>query len=195
MVDRRIEKGAETRERLVEVGRALFGERGYEATSIDSILAEAGVAKGALYHHFADKRELFDAVFDRAVAEYAGQVAAAASEAPGPLASLRQGCVAWLELARDPAIQRIAILDPPTAVGWARAREIDERHVLGGVRASLLQLAVEGRVPADQVDALAHMVLASVNEAALLIARADDEDAAFVAGRAAVDTMLTRLAG
>jgi AcrR family transcriptional regulator len=195
VVDRRIEKGKATRGRLLDTGRRLFGERGYEATSIDAILSEAGVAKGALYHHFADKQQLFDAVLDRTLAEIAGRIAEVAGAGDDALANLRAGCHAWLEMALDPAIQRIAILDPPAAVGWARGRELDERHALGGVRAALLRLADEGRVPAGEVDALAHMVLAAVNEAALLIVRADDQEAALAAGRAAVDTLLARLAG
>jgi AcrR family transcriptional regulator len=194
-MDRRIEKGRATRARLLDSGRRLFGERGYEATSIDAILGDAGVAKGALYHHFEDKQQLFDAVLDRTLAEIAGHVADVAGAGYDALANLRAGCDAWLEMALDPAIQRIAILDPPAAVGWARGRELDELHALGGVRTALQQLAAEGRLPAGQVDALAHMVLAAVNEAALLIVRADDQEQALVAGRAAVDTLLARLAG
>src|SRR5215210_7090895 len=136
MVDRRIEKGRATRARLLDSGRRLFGERGYEATSIDAILGEAGVAKGALYHHFEDKQQLFDAVLDRTLAEIAGHIADVAGSGDDALASLRAGCHAWLEMALDPAIQRIAIVDPPAAVGWARGRELDERHALGGVRAA-----------------------------------------------------------
>ena len=195
MVDQRIEKGRATRARLLDAGRRLFGERGYEATSIGAILGEAGVAKGALYHHFEDKQQLFDAVLDRTLAEIAGEVAESARAGEDGLARLRTGCRKWLELALDPAIQRIAILDPPGAVGWERGRELDELHVLGGVRTSLLELAGEARLPAGQIDALAHMVLASVNEAALLIARSDDPEAARAAGQAAVDTLLDRLAG
>jgi AcrR family transcriptional regulator len=195
MTDRRIERGRATRGRLLAAGRRLFGERGYEATSIEAILGEAGVAKGALYHHFADKRQLFDAVLDATLAEIAGRIADVTRAGDDALENLRAGCHAWLEMALDPAIQRIAILDPPAAVGWARGRELDELHALGGVRAALRQLAAEGRLPPDQVDALAHMVLAAVNEAALMIVRADDQAEALVAGRAAVDTLLGRLAG
>ncbi len=172
----------------------LFGERGYEATSVEALLEEAGVAKGALYHHFAGKQQLFDVVLDRTVAEIAARVVEAARGQTDALASLRAGCGAWLELARDPEIQRIVILDPAAAVGWERGRELDD-HFLGGVRTSLRRLADDGRVPLDHVDALAHMLLAAVNEAALLIARADDPEASFVAARGAVDTLLNRLAG
>ena len=191
--DGRVERGRETRERLVRAGRKLFGERGYEATSIEAILTAAGVARGALYHHFATKEALFDAVLDTLVAEIAAAAAVAARKASDPVDSLRRGCSAWLRMALDPAVQRIALVDAPSVVGWSRWRELDEVHTLGGLRANLQALAAEGRLPEAQVDLLAHMVLASVNEAALMIARADDPKKALRAGQAAVDTLLDRL--
>lgn len=192
-MDLRIERGRTTRDRLIAAATELFGEHGYEGTSIGAVLEAAGVARGALYHHFPSKEALFDAVLDRVVAEIAATVADAARAAEDPVESLRAGCDAWLRLALDPAVQRIALLDPPAVVGWTRWRELDEQYTLGGLRVSLTRVAEEGWLPHEDVDLLAHMVLASVNEAALLIARADDPEAALASGRAAVDTLLTRL--
>jgi AcrR family transcriptional regulator len=180
----------------VRAARTLFGERGYEGTSIKAVLASSDVARGALYHHFKSKAELFDAVLAEVLIEIAERTAAAA-EATGskdPLEGLRAGSHAWLRMALDPAIQRIALLDPTTAVGWARWRELDQRHSLGGLRASLQRLAVEGRLPAGEVDLLAHMLLAALNEAALFLAYAQDPRAAAETGRHALDTLLDRLA-
>jgi len=174
--DQRVERGRTTRERLIATARELFGEHGYEGTSIGAVLEASGVARGALYHHFPSKEALFDAVLDRVVADIA---------ASGT----------WLELALDPAVQRIALLDPPAVVGWTRWRELDEQYTLGGLRANLRRIAADGRLPEQDVDLLANMVLASVSEAALMIARADDPKAAFEAGRATVDMLLTRLVG
>jgi AcrR family transcriptional regulator len=195
MTDGRVEKGRETRERLIRTGRELFGERGYDATSIESILDAAGVARGALYHHFPTKEALFDAVLDRLVAEIADTAADAARSAGDPVESLRAGTSAWLRMALDPAVQRIAIVDAPAVVGWSRWRELDEQHTLGGLRASLRAVAELGRLPPEQVDVLANMVLASVTEAALMIARSDEPKAALKSGQAAVDTLLDRLVG
>jgi AcrR family transcriptional regulator len=192
-MDLRVEKGRATRDRLIVAGRHLFGERGYDGTSIEAIFESAGVARGALYHHFATKEALFDAVLDAVVADIAAAVADAARAHDDPLESLRAGCAAWLRMALDPAVQRIALLDPPVVVGWTRWREIDEQHTLGGIRASLQRIAADGRLPADQIGTLAHMLLAAVNEAALMIARAEDPKAALAAGQAAVDTLLDRL--
>jgi hypothetical protein len=96
-------------------------------------------------------------------------------------------------MAIDPAVQRIALVDAPAVVGWTRWRELDEQHVLGGLRRSLQLIAEADRLPPGDVDLLAHMVLAAVNEAALMIARADDPAAALAEGAAAVDTLLGRL--
>jgi AcrR family transcriptional regulator len=192
MDDLRVEKGRATRERLIAAGRELFGTHGYESTSVEAVLARAGVTRGGLYHHFESKKALFDAVLDRVTADISATVAAAA-RGRGPVAALRAGCTAWLRSTMDPAVQRIVLLDPPSVVGWARWRELDETHALGGLRRNLELIAATGRIPADQVDLLAHMVLASVSEAALHIARADDQTAAFASGQSSVDFLIRRL--
>ena len=192
-MDLRIERGKSTRDRLIAAATELFGERGYDGTSIGAVLESAGVARGALYHHFPSKEALFDAVLERVVAGIAATTAEAARAADDPLESLRAGCNAWLELALDPAVQRIALLDPPVVVGWTRWRELDEQHTLGGLKRTLQRIADDGRLPEASVDVLAHMVLAAVAEAALLIARAEDPEAALSEGQAAVDTLLGRL--
>jgi AcrR family transcriptional regulator len=194
-IDGRRVRGAATRERLLEAARRLFGERGYEATSIESVLDAAGVARGALYHHFRSKAELFDAVLADVLVEIAERSAAAAAGRKDPLEALRAGSHAWLTMALDPAIQRIALLDPTTAVGWARWREQDQAHSLGGLRAALLRLKDEGRVPPGQIELLAHVLLAALNEAALFVAYAEDQRAAAATARATVDTLLDRMFG
>jgi len=195
-LDGRIEKGKATRGRLVAAARSLFGRRGYEATSIEDVLAAARVKRGSLYHHFASKEALFDAVLDEVNADVARRVAEAARAAgPDPVATLRAGCDAWLDMARDKVIQRVALLDAPAVVGWNRVRELDERHSLGGLLANLRRIARLGRLPAREVDVLARMLLAALGEAALLVAHARDPRAALAAGKAAVDTLLERLLG
>lgn len=196
MPDLRIEKGTATRERLIAAGRDLFGEHGYDGTSIQLVLSRAGIARGALYHHFESKEALFDAVLERITAEVANQAADAARAAGAdPLDQLRAASNTWLEVALDPAIQRITLLDAPAVVGWTRWRQLDEQHTLGGLKVTLQRIADDGRIPSESVDVLAHMILAAVAEAALLIARADDPEAALRSGQAAVDTLLGRLVG
>jgi AcrR family transcriptional regulator len=195
IADGRRARGAATRERLLATARDLFGERGYEATSIEAVLEASGVARGALYHHFQSKGELFDAVLSDVLIEIAERTADAAAGSRDPLEGLRAGSHAWLRMALDPTIQRIALLDPTTAVGWARWREQDERHSLGGLRATIVRLAEQGRLPPDQAELLAHVLLAALNEAALFVAFAEDQGAAADTARVTVDTLLDRLFG
>lgn len=194
-IDGRKARGLATRARLLTAARRLFGEHGYEATSIESVLEASGVARGALYHHFQSKAELFDAVLAEVLIEIAERTAAAAAAAGSsdPLEGLRAGSHAWLLMALDPTIQRIALLDPTTAVGWARWREQDQAHSLGGLRATLLRLAEEQRVPHDEAELLAHVLLAALNEAALFVAYAEEQAVAAETARATVDTMIDRL--
>ena len=193
MTDRRAERGEVTRRHLVEVATRLFAERGYEATPVELVLAEAGVSRGALYHHFASKEALFEAALEAVQTTVAAAVRDAARRAPDPLGALRAGCATWLELARDPVVRRIVLLDAPVVVGWQRWREIDQRHSLGAVRASLLRLARQGRLPAALVDVEAHVLLAALTEVALLVAQAEEPAAVTEHAGAVVAQLLDRL--
>lgn len=194
-MDGRIERGRATREALITAARELFGAHGFDGTSIDAVLAEAGVARGALYHHFATKTELFDAVLERETNALAVAVGKAARPTREPLAGLRAGCDAFLRLALDPAVQRITMLDAPAVVGWVRWRELDRQYLLGGIETAIGHLAGDGRVDPAEVEYLSHMILAAVGEAAIFVATSDDPDAALQPALAAVDTLLTRVLG
>src|SRR5687768_8579029 len=108
-MDGRTEKGKATRAAIVAAARDLFGRQGYDATSIDAILRAAGIARGALYHHFPNKEALFDAVLDAEIAAVAKASARAARAAGDPIETLRAGCAAWLRSALDPTVQRITL--------------------------------------------------------------------------------------
>ena len=190
-----MERGRATRDALITAARELFGAHGYDGTSIDAVLAAAGVARGALYHHFATKTELFDAVLERETIALAVAVGKAARPTREPLAGLRAGCDAFLRLALDPAVQRITMLDAPAVVGWVRWRELDRRYLLGGIETAIGHLAGDGRVDPSAVEYLSHMILAAVGEAAMFVATSDDPDAALQTALAAVDTLLTRVLG
>ena len=194
-MDGRVERGRATREALISAARELFGAHGFDGTSIDAVLAAASVARGALYHHFATKTELFDAVLERETIALALAVGKAARPTREPLAGLRAGCDAFLRLALDPAVQRITMLDAPAVVGWERWRELDRQYLLGGIETAIGQLATGGRVDPAEVEYLSHMILAAVGEAAIVVATSDDSDAALQTALAAVDTLLTRVLG
>ena len=166
-----------TREKLLAVARALFAHRGYADVSTEQIVRAAGVTRGALYHHFADKRALFEAVHERVEADVVARIAAAAEAAPAsddPLAGLHVGVRAFLDACEDPAVQRIALLDAPSVLGWERWREIGVEHVFGLVHGALQAAVDAGEIERQPVTPLAHVLLGASHEGAMLIARADD---------------------
>jgi AcrR family transcriptional regulator len=194
-VDRRVERGRATREQLVAAATELFAANGYEHTSIDAVLEHTGVSRGSLYHHFPSKQALFEAVVDRVEGQLreAGAAEAAAADQVDPIALLRTGCLSWIRLAGEPVVRRVLLIDAPAVLGWRRWREIEEEYALGTIKAVLHAAADEGRLPHGLVELFSHMLLATMNEVALLIALADDVPDAQRSAHAAVDELLQRL--
>ncbi len=192
-MDRRINRGETTRQRLVESGTRLFTEHGYEATSIEMVLRDTGMSRGALYHHFDGKGSLFAAVLEATEARVAAVVGAAAASAGDPQDALRAGCDAWLRLAAtDAAIRRIVLIDAPTVVGWSAWRSLDERYALGLLKLGMAAAAA-GRVAPETVDVYAHLLLATLVEAALLIAKSEDATATIELTQSAIRSILSAL--
>lgn len=193
MVNKRVERGQATRAVLIRVATELFAANGYDGTAIPAVLDAAGVSRGALYHHFASKEALFEAVLQAVEAQATLKVTRAAGGATDPLDGLRRGCAAYLAMCRDPVVRQISLIDAPAVVGWERWREIDEQHAFGLVKAAIAAIAADGRVEPELVDVMAHMVLAALLEVALLVARADEGRIAIRRGQEAIDELLTAL--
>jgi AcrR family transcriptional regulator len=172
---RKAEQSEATRAALLAAARRLFAERGYAEVGTEEIVRAAGVTRGALYHHYAGKMQLFEGVYEELERELVESVAQAAElQTSNPLDVLRIGAQAFLDACEDPAIERIALLDAPAVLGWERWREIGMRYGLGVVQATL-QAAMDMHLIEEQpVTPLAHMLLAAIDEGAMLIARADD---------------------
>ncbi len=192
-MNKNVERGRTTRAQLIAVATDLFARRGYDGTSIEGVLAESGASRGSLYHHFKSKEALFLAVMEDVGARATGPAAEAMADAADSLAALRIGCLAWIRLAGDPVVRQITLIDAPAVLGWQRWRDLDEQGPLGVIRGLLADAARAGRIPAPHVDAFAHIVLAALNELALVIARADKPDQALAAGESAVEEFLDRL--
>ena len=191
--DKRLEKGQETRRAIIETATHLFAEHGYAAVSIDAVLAACEISRGALYHHFASKEALLEAVFEAVEIDVTNKVLAGAASARGAVEAVRAGCEAFLDLTQDPVVRQIVLTDAPSVLGWEKWREIDERHAFGLMKAALEPAAKEAGLPAALVDAFAHMLLASLSEVALMIAKADDSTVALENGRRAVRELLDRI--
>lgn len=179
---------------LIETARRLFGRDGYTATSIDDIARESGMTKGAVYHHFAGKSELFRAVFVRQEQQLAQTIAAAAAEVADPWDRVRRGCLAFLHASTDPQVRRIILLDGPAVLGWDEVRAIEYEHTLKLLRQGLAAAAAHGRIAPGNVTIRAHLVFGALCEAGMLVARADDPAAALPAVLDQADRLLTALA-
>jgi AcrR family transcriptional regulator len=170
------EQSAATRAALVAAGRELFAQRGYAGVGTEEIVRAAGVTRGALYHHFARKRELFEAVYEDVERRLVEQIAASAiASASDPLSALEAGAQAFLDACEDPAVQRVALLDAPSVLGWERWREIGLRYGFGVVQATVQEAINAGLIEPQPVVPLAHLLLGAIDEGAMLIARAGDE--------------------
>lgn len=171
------ERSQATRAALLATARVLFAERGYAAVGTEEIVRATGVTRGALYHHFEGKLELFQAVYEEVEGELLARIGAAVSaqEQADPLGALQAGTQAFLDAAEsDRALQQIALVDAPSVLGWERWREIGMRFALGMVQA-ILEAAIEaGQLQRVAVMPLAHLLLGAIDEGAMLIARADD---------------------
>jgi AcrR family transcriptional regulator len=190
----RAEAGSATRDRIIATARKLFTERGYEGTSTESVLAESGVSRGALYHHFDNKRALFAAVLDAVEADIARQTRKAASAFDDPVEALCAGFDVFLGMASsNPEVRQVVLIDAHSAVGWETWREIDERHGFGRIKEALKKAAALGYVTEGMVDTYSHVLLASVIEVAFLIARNRPAETAVDKARAAMREMVNRL--
>jgi AcrR family transcriptional regulator len=193
---RRAAQAEATRAALVEAARRLFVAKGYHDTGTEEVVAAAGVGtRGALYHHFADKRALFEAVFVAVEEDLVMEAAKSlADPADGALNQLRQGLIGFLDASLTPHVQRILLIDGPAVLGWTKWRELESVYGLGAIRAMLDRAVEEGDLAAGQpLDALAHVLLAAADEMALFIANAPDQVAARDHGVQALNALLDGL--
>lgn len=162
------------------VARELFAVRGYAGVGTEEIVQRARVTRGALYHHFRDKKDLFRAVHEQMEAELAATLGKQLAEGPAhdPIALLRTGVRTFLDYCMNPALARIALVDAPSVLGWEEWREVDEKYGLGLVMAGLQGAMAAGAIREQPVKPLAHLILGALGEAGMLIANADDPRAA-----------------
>jgi AcrR family transcriptional regulator len=186
------DRSAATRDALIAAARRLFAAQGFAEVPTDAIVAAAGVTRGALYHQFADKTALFDAVMEAVEADIARRLAEAVAAAglSDPVEALRYAVRTWLEICIEPEIYRIALIDGPSVLGWAHWRAVCQRHVFGLVQALLSQGIEMGRVRAQPVRPLAHVLMGAGDEAALYVAEAADHAQARAEMIAVIDQLI-----
>jgi AcrR family transcriptional regulator len=158
---------------LLAAARDLFGSQGYAATSLDDVARRAAVSKGALYHHFAGKPEVFRAVFVKEQEALAATVIAASRRKREPWEAFFAGCRAFLEASLDPVVQQITLMDAPAVLGWREMRELEAPHSFAVLRAGIAQAVDDGRLAGRDATVLSHLVMGAMCEAVALAAGAD----------------------
>jgi AcrR family transcriptional regulator len=174
----RAEQAAGTRSELMRTARELFAERGYSGVGTEEIVARAGVTRGALYHHFVDKKDLFRAVHEELERDLVASIGDEIAGIEDPWELLVTAVRSFLDACTDPALIRIALIDAPVVLGWEEWREIDTRYGLGLVSFGLQNAMDRGLFRRAAVRPLAHLLVGSMTEAAMMIAHAPDHGAA-----------------
>ena len=186
--DKRLAQGDATKSALIGAARTLFGEQGYVDTSLDEVVARAEVTKGALYHHFSGKEELFRAVFeqvhrevsDQAVAEFLG---------PDSWQALLRGCALWVDAHLDPSVRRIVLQDARAVLGWDDVRAIENRFSAVALRGALRKAMQAGVLSRQPLRPLSLLLIGALGEGCLYIAEADDP----VVARSEVGQLVTAM--
>lgn len=189
------DRSRSTRTALEEAGRRLFAERGFAAVSAEEIVAAAGVTRGALHHHYGDKRGLFLAVLEQVEVDGTAEVEAAIAASPDPdnlLLGMALGVGAFLKICQRPEMVRIVLTDGPTVLGWQAFREFESRHGLRLITEQLAGAQAAGLVGAASVPVLAQLLLCAITEAGLVVAHAEDQE---TAGRDAEQALLMLIGG
>lgn len=188
------ERSSETTRTLVAAASELFARRGYARTSIEDINSAAAMTRGAIYHHFEGKAELFRAVFVAKEAELTAIIARAAGAKKDAWQSFAAGCEAFLDACLDPAIQQIILKDGPAVLGWGAIREIESQFTLALIERGLEAAMRAGRIKRRPTAPLAHFLLGALSECAKGIARAPKPESTLREARAELHRLLAALA-
>jgi AcrR family transcriptional regulator len=174
-VNRQAARSASTRAKLIRAARTLFARHGYAAVGTEQIVRRAGVTRGALYHQFPGKEDVFLAVYEQVEEELTARIATSLGEVTSPFEAMRGGIRVFLEACRTPEVQRIVLIDGPSVLGWERWREVADRNGLGLMEAVIAAAVEAGEIGPIAVKPLAHLLMGAIDEAALLVVRDPDD--------------------
>lgn len=190
---RREEYAEATRSALVEAATELFATGGYQATSVEDVARQARVTRGALYHHFGSKRDVFEAVFEEQETAMVRRAAAAVAAGGDPWSKALAALDVYLDACAEPRFRELTLRQAPLALGWERWRELDERYAMGLVRGLLAELMDAGEIRRFPLELLSGITFALLAEAARYIAAAPDQAQAHTDAREAVLSALSGL--
>jgi AcrR family transcriptional regulator len=168
------DRRAATQAAILKAARKLFGDDGFQATTMDDIASAARVAKGAVYHHFKTKEDVFEAVFEEVSRDLVAEIARVSRAEKDVLIAMATGTQHYLAACSKGATGQIILRDGPAVLGWERWREIDARH-FGGKIPRALEVAMErGLIARQPVEPLARLLLGAMTEAAVACAGSND---------------------
>jgi len=185
---RRSQHTRDTRMALLRAARRLFGERGYAAVSLDEVCRRARVTKGALYHHFENKEDLFLGVYDQVEADFVREGTGAVAPDADFWGALSAAARAFLDVCSRPETRQI-VLEAPAVLGWAKARAVEERYALGQLQAGLEAAVDAGLLDSAAPAVMAHLLFALFHEAGMAVAAAPERER----GRETVSRELDRV--
>lgn len=180
---------------MTRAGRELWGTHGYAAVSTPEIVKAAGVTRGAMYHQFADKADLFTAVIELVEEDVMNRLVehVAPTVAPSPGQALRAAADKWLEIATEPEIRQLILLDAPSVLGWDGFRDVAQRYTLGTTEQLLSAAMDAGQLTRQPVRALAHILIGALDEAAMVVATTEDREQAYQEVREVLGHLLDAL--
>lgn len=165
----------ETIRKLIEIARTHFTEHGYANTALELIVNEAELTRGAVYHHFRSKKELFRVVLEDVQREVAERVEGDASTSEDSWQQLYLGCRAFIMAAVEENKRRIMLIDGPAIMGWETWREMDQNHSMRLLKGQLGIMQEQGELQRIPLDALTHLISGGLNELALWIANESEQ--------------------
>jgi AcrR family transcriptional regulator len=188
----RAAQAAGTRRDLLQHARKLFAQKGYAESSTDEVVRRAKVTKGALYHHFSNKLELYRAVVEDMERELVLQMSAAAEGPRQPQKKLEAACRAYLDACLDSTLTRILVVEAPVVLGWKEWCALAHQHEIAALSAyleSVVAKSTSGEPPLE----MAHVLLGALNTAARVIAQSDDPQKARMQVEGTIDRLLKGL--
>lgn len=171
----RARKPSENRDKLIAVARDRMARKGFAATGTEEIVRAAGITRGALYYQFVDKQDLFRAVCESVVADLAGRLwSETMSEVAREEDELRVGLKKLIASCAEPDVRQILLVDGPAVLGMDEWRRIQEPATLGLLRHALGHLVEVGRLSAERVEPVAHLLFGAILQAAVEVGNAAD---------------------
>ncbi|ASJ53111.1 TetR family transcriptional regulator [Brevibacillus formosus] len=184
------EQKQQTMQKLIEVAREMFSRQGYADAAMEDIVKQAGVTRGALYHHFGSKEGLFEAVLASVQQEIGERVEAEAAKSEEPWQQLILGCLAFVSAAVEHRNKRILLIDGPSVIGWETWRRMDEENSMRHLREQLQTMQEQGYLRPVSIDALTHLLSGTMNEAVLWISETPDHEKSLAEISAAMTLLL-----